>query len=420
MGSIAHSRGLVRSGLLPQAEQRQLEEVLQKIAKQADTPEGFPIQISDEDCHTAIENTLIAELGQVGKKIHLGRSRNDQILTVVRLYGKDILLELRSALLQIIQRLVDFAAEHEFVPMPGRTHMQIAMPSTLGLWADSFAQQLADDYQLLATAWELTNQSPLGAAASYGVPLPLDREFTAGEMGFSRVQRNVLGVNNSRGKIEAITLDACDQVALTLSKLAQDLILFSLPEFGYFSLPDELTSGSSIMPQKKNPDGLELMRARAASISGWAIQIKNIIRSLPSGYNRDFQDTKEPFLRGTRSALECIRIMDLTVEKLVIHPEKLVAGFSDEIYATDDAISLVEQGMSFRDAYQEVGKNMNKVQSRDPKALIDRRTSTGYAGNLGLEIIRSQVQELGQQLKGDQDSHFRAVENCLGEGLRLS
>lgn len=420
MGSIAHSRGLSKAGLLSREEQASLEALLREIAGMADTSQGFPIRREDEDCHTAIEAYLTEKLGQTGKKIHLGRSRNDQVLTMLRLFGKERLIDLRSALLSAASAILHIAQEHEFTPMPGRTHMQVAMPSTIGLWAGAFVQQLLDDYSLLQTAWHLNDQSPLGAAASYGVPLPLDREFTAKTMGFSRVQRNVLAANNGRGKVESIILDALDQVCISLSKIAQDLILFSLPEFGYFSLPDELTSGSSIMPQKKNPDGLELLRARAGSVSGWATQVKNVIRSLPSGYNRDFQDTKEPFLRGTSTALECLQITRLTMEKLTVHPEALKSGFSPDIYATDDAISLVEQGLSFRDAYRQVGMNIEQVQNRNPDDLLHRRQSTGYAGNLGLSSYRETIQGYSDELRAHETVHRGAVRDCLGVEMKLA
>jgi argininosuccinate lyase len=418
-GSVAHTRGLAKVGLLDPQEQRNIEQVIQTIAQQADQA-PIEISISQEDCHTWIEEHLTHMLGDLGKKVHLGRSRNDQVLTTLRLYGKDMILRIRRSLLELIIRLADFAEIHERVPMPGRTHMQIAMPSTLGLWAVAYLEQLLQDYSLIMAVWHITDCSPLGAAASYGVPLPLDREFTQQTLGFAKLFRNPLGANNSRGKIESATLDSLDQIAITLSKLAQDLILFSLPEFGYFSLPDELTSGSSIMPQKKNPDGLELMRARAASISGWATQAKNVIRSLPSGYNRDFQDTKEPFLRGLRTALECITISDLTIEKLVVHPDKLTAGFTSDIYATDDAIALVEQGYTFRDAYKQVGMNLDQVKTRNPEDLLARRTSVGYAGNLGLKLFRNDVDGLIKELTVHEEVHSSAMADCLGGPLRLS
>ena len=198
-----------------------------------------------------------------------------------------------------------------------------------------------DDLLLVKNAYRLNNQSPLGSAASYGVPLPLNRELVADLLGFAKVQNNVLYANNSRGKMESIILDAVDQVVLTLSKLAQDLILFSMPEFQYFTLPDNLCSGSSIMPQKKNPCGLELLRAKAATVSSCTFQIKNIIKALPSGYNRDFQETKEPFLRGANTGLACVQIMDLCIRKVKVNLGKLRAGFIPEIYATDAALDLV-------------------------------------------------------------------------------
>jgi len=419
LGSIAHTRGLAKVGLLPVEEQKALETALRSLARRAQ--EGtVTITVNQEDCHTWIEEALVEELGDPGKKVHLGRSRNDQVLTALRLYGKDMLLRVRSSALDLVERLNGFAKNYERVPMPGRTHMQIAMPSTLGMWANAFAEQLLDDYRLLMAAWILNDKSPLGAAASYGVPLPLDREFTQKSMGFSRLHRNPLAANNSRGKTEAATLDALDHTCLTLSKLAQDLILFSLPEFGYFSLPLELTSGSSIMPQKKNPDGLELLRARSASLSGWAVQIKNIVRSLPSGYNRDFQDTKEPFLRGLKTALECVRIADLTIEKLEVHPDRLKAAFTPEIFATDDAIALVQEGLSFRDAYRKVGTHLEEVQDRNPDELFIHRTSLGYAGNLGLELLNQEIEGFRAQLGLDEKNHLGAIEDCLGPDLRLS
>lgn len=419
MGSVAHSRGLVKAGLLAPEEQAQIEGELRKIAQEALT-RGIVIEVSDEDCHTKIEALLTEALGEAGKKVHLGRSRNDQVLTMIRLYGKDRLLLIRKEILGLCQRLISFAESYKDVPMPGRTHMQVAMPSSLGLWAAAFADQVLDDYHLLVSAWKLLDRSPLGAAASYGTPLPLDREYTARIMGFSELQQNVLAANNSRGKVEATVLDALDHLGISLSKLAQDLILFSLPEFAYFSLPDELTTGSSVMPQKKNPDGLELMRARSAGLSAWASQAKGIIRSLPSGYNRDFQDTKEPFLRALASSLDCVRIMDLSLEKLEVHPENLRKGMSPEIYATDDAFSLVEQGMSFRDAYREVAAGISQVKDRDPVEAIKRRTSLGTSGNLGLERYLEKIKNYLIGWQKDQDQHLQAVRDCLGSDAGLA
>lgn len=267
--------------------------------------------------------------------------------------------------------------------------MQIAMPSSVGLWAGAFAEELADCEKLIEAAFHINNQSPLGAAASYGVPLPLDRKMTADLLGFEKVQNNVLYCNNARGKIESMIIDSLDQVTLTLSKMAQDLIIYSMPEFGYFSLPANLCSGSSIMPQKKNPDGLELLRAKSASVSAASVQIKNVIRSLPTGYNRDFQETKEPLMKAMDTVFDSITIMSLTVSKIEVHRKNLKKGFIPEIYATDEALRLVGKGMSFRDAYKEVGLNIEKLIDEDPETVIASRSYEGTSGNLNLAAVKA-------------------------------
>ncbi len=354
LASIAHARGLMSIGILSEDELSHLEEALQEVIRMGG--EGsFPITAQDEDCHTAIEGFLTNKVGEAGKKIHTGRSRNDQVQTALRLWMREFALKLCRETGSFAKSLLEFAKQHEFVPMPGRTHMQIAMPSSVGLWAASFAEELYDEAQhLMQLSWTL-DQSPLGSAASYGVPLPLDREFVASEMGFSRVQNNVLYANNSRGKFEAMLLDSCDYIALTISKLAQDLILFTLPEFGYFSLPQELCTGSSIMPQKKNPDGLELARSRSALVSSSAMAVKSIIRSLPSGYNRDFQDTKEPLMQGTRATWQLVAIMGRMLSGLVVNEEALTKACVPSLYATDVVLNKVLEGGNFRDSYKDVG-----------------------------------------------------------------
>ena len=345
----------------------------------------FPITLADEDCHTAIEGYLTEKLGDAGKKIHTGRSRNDQVQTALRIYMREAALKLSSAALGFSSALMRLAKENEDVPMPGRTHMQIAMPSSVALWALSFAEETMEEVSMLLDFGKVLDQSPLGSAASYGVTLPLDREYTASLMGFERVQNNVLYANNSRGKFEAMFLDHAEYLALTVSKLAQDLMLFTLPEFGYFSLPRELCTGSSIMPQKKNPDGLELARSRTALISSCSMRVKSIIKALPSGYNRDFQDTKEPLIEGYRSTEELLLIMDEMVSKLEVHPDRLIAACTPELYATDRVMEKVLSGGNFRDSYKDVGLNLDKVEGEDPVSSLRKRTSIGTAGNLGIE-----------------------------------
>jgi len=393
IGSLAHGAMLARIGILRQDEFASLKAGLCRII--AEHNEGkFTITREQEDCHTAIEERLTGLVGDAGKKIHTGRSRNDQVLLALRLYGRSFILDLMEDGISLCRSFLTFSRDHAEVPMPGRTHMQVAMPSSVGLWAGAWAEALLDVLDLLSSVYRIWNQCPLGSAASYGVPLPLDREYVAELLAFPRLQNNVLYANNSRGSFEAILLDALDHLGIVLGKCAEDLILFSMPEFGYFSLPDRLCSGSSIMPQKKNPDGLELVRAKSGSLSACSFRVKSIIRSLPSGYNRDYQETKEPFLKGLGLASSCIRIMKLTIDELRVNEDALKAGFSPEIFATDAALERVRQGESFRDAYREVGLNLKELSNQDPLEAIHKRTSTGTPGNLRLDVPEAKAEEI--------------------------
>lgn len=421
LASIAHARGLASIGLLTEDELSQLEGALQEVIHLR-IDDAFPITAADEDCHTAIEGFLTKKVGEAGKKIHTGRSRNDQVQSALRLWMREFSLKLCRETGSLAKGLLEFAKRHEFVPMPGRTHMQIAMPSSVGLWAASFAEELYDEAQhLMHLSWTF-DQSPLGSAASYGVPLPLDREFVASEMGFSRVQNNVLYANNSRGKFEAMLLDGCDYIALTISKLAQDLILFTLPEFGYFSLPQELCTGSSIMPQKKNPDGLELARSRSALVSSSAMAVKSIIRSLPSGYNRDFQDTKEPLMQGTRATWQLVAIMDRMLSGLVVHEDALTKACVPSLYATDVVLDKVLKGGNFRDSYKDVGLHLSQVEAFDPVQTLRNRTSTGSAGNLGLDdslLFVNLMQEGCEQVLQSYSDAYESLCGITGVGVVL-
>ena len=403
VSGIAHAAMLETIGILTEYEFKSLRNELINIIKLNDSGE-FPILPGDEDCHTAIENYLTAVpvkavLGEAGKKIHTGRSRNDQVIAAIRLYSRAFLIEFQRECLKLTSNLIDFAGTNSNVPMPGRTHMQIAMPSSVGLWAGAYAEGLLDDLSLVAVAYNLNNMCPLGSAASYGVPLPIKREMVAQALGFERVQNNVLYVNNSRGKVESVILDAVEQVMITLSKMAQDLILFSMPEFKYFSLPVELCTGSSIMPQKRNPAALELIRAKAATVSAFSMQIKNIIKGLPSGYNRDFQDTKAPFIKGLNVGINCVRIMDLIIRRIKVNENKLLDGFIPEIFATDKAMELVGRGMPFRDAYRQVGSSLDTLKDEDPYEAIRKKTHTGATGNLGLDASRNRIKEFESLLE---------------------
>ena len=406
LGSIAHAHGLKKLGILSDQELADLETALGEVIALR-LEDRFPITKGDEDCHTAIESFLVKRVGEAGKNIHTGRSRNDQVQTALRLWMREFAYNLAHKSATLANSLFDFAQTHSHVPMPGRTHMQLAMPSSVGLWASAYAEELADEATHLLSIATLLDQSPLGSAASYGVPLDLDRKYTASLMGFSRVQNNVLYANNSRGKFEAILLDGCDYLGLTLSKLAQDLMIFTLPELGYFSLPVELTTGSSIMPQKKNPDGLELARSRSSVISSCAYRVKSIIRSLPSGYNRDFQDTKGPLFEGAKATSLLLEIFEIMIKGLIVDEEALVKGCKPELYATDVVLKRSLEGESFRDIYKDVGLHLDQVESSDPYKALAERTSVGTTGNLNIQrdLLTSVLQESKTRLENLQASY---------------
>ncbi len=393
IASMAHARTIERARVISSDDADHLVAELIAIAQDA---ESGAVQIPREleDGHTLIESRLTERLGEAGKRIHTGRSRNDQVIAAERLYGREALWQVQDAATELVAVLLECAQEHSRTPMAGRTHMQIAMPSTFGLWAAAVAEAIVDDLELTVSARRHCDRSPLGAAASYGVPIDLDRRYTADLLGFERVQNNVLAVNNSRGKMESVVLDSLESIMLTLSKFASDLILFSLPEFGYVELPMELCSGSSIMPQKRNPDVLELMRARAGTVGGQAASVKNIIRSLPSGYNRDFQDTKEPFLRGLETTLLSLRVATRTVERMTVHPDALAGGLSPELYATDAAFARVRDGESFRDAYRYVGTHMDELEQWSFENALAGRSSVGSPGNPNFAAAQQALDEL--------------------------
>ena len=418
IASIAHAKMLASINILTEDEYKKLTNELLNIIELANK-NNFKLNHSDEDCHTAIENYLIKKTGATGKKIHTGRSRNDQVLAALRLFSRDFLIQFQENLLFLINTLLSFAEKNKNIPMPGRTHMQIAMPSSVGLWAGAYAEQLLDDFNIIKTAYNLNNMCPLGSAASYGVPLPINRELVSDLLGFNKVQNNVLYVNNSRGKIESIITDALSQVILSLSKIAQDLILFSLPEFGYFSLPAEICTGSSIMPQKKNPDGLELIRAKAHTVCACSNQIKSIISSLPSGYNRDFQETKDPFMKAIDTSMGCLILMITILERIEVNKANLLSGFTPAIFATEAAFKLVREGIPFRDAYSRISKSLNQLDEYDPVLSIKKMNYTGTTGNLGLTIALNTLEIRKKSLKEKKNKIRNKIKELTGCEINL-
>ena len=356
IASIAHAKMLHKIKLLSNEEVTKLVKALNEIIKLNESGK-FVINQEDEDCHTAIENYLTAKLGIIGKKIHTARSRNDQVLTALRLFEKEELSAVKMQLLALKKALVKKINEHGNVPLPGYTHMQKAMPSSVKTWLGCFVYSIDDNITQLDAAAKLIDQCPLGTAAGFGVPVfKLDRKFVSEQLGFSKVMANPIYAQMSRGKFEAVIIDVLTQVMFDLNKLSSDLILFSMKEFGYVSLPKEFCTGSSIMPQKKNPDVLELVRGKYHIVLGESFKVKSIVGNLMSGYNRDMQLTKEPLMNSLDITKQSISIMALIINGISINKEKCKAAMTPELYATEEAYILVKKGMSFRDAYKMVGE----------------------------------------------------------------
>lgn len=375
---------------------------------------AFEITLDDQDVHLAVERTLTEQLGDLGKRIHTARSRNDQVALDLRLFAKEQLLDAMSEALTLASALKDFAQTHDGIPMVGRTHMQPAMPSSVGLWASSYTEALLDDLALLQNAYAFNDQCPLGSAASYGVPLPIDREKTARLLGFAKPVHNVLYANNARGKNESVVLFALSQVMLTLSRLAQDLMLFTMPEFAYFRLPAEYCTGSSIMPQKKNPDVLELIRAKASRVMGDALAVYDIVKAAPSGYNRDLQEAKEPFMAGLRTTRASVRVMTLMIQGLEIDQVALLSAFKPDVFATDRALELVAEGMPFRDAYHHVKAHLEELDQMDPYAVIAQKTHLGGTAGLDYAAYGERLQKMEQGVIDARNTYHAAVSHLLG------
>lgn len=408
VGSIAHVRMLGRIGILRSGEVARLRRELLSI-RALHAAGRFTIRLADEDGHTAIERHLTRRLGDLGRKVHTGRSRNDQVLTALRLYGREVVLNVTGAALAVGSSAARFAARHERTPMPGYTHTRRAMPSSFGFWAAAFAEAIIDDVAGLRGAFDLLDQCPLGSAAGFGTALPLDRALTARLLGFSRVQRNAQHVQNSRGKIEAAALAACTQPLATAHRLATDLIWYSTPEFGFVRLPDRFCTGSSLMPNKKNPDVLELVRATYATVCADEFRIKSLLAGLPSGYNRDLQLTKEPFLRGLRASRDALAIAAHVLDGVEVDADRARAACTPEIFATDAALAAARRGVPFRKAYRATAAALGRLVAPDPVANIAAKRHAGAPGNLDLRTTRAALGAQGRWV----DSTRRRIARVL-------
>lgn len=382
-GSAAHARMLSAVGLLGDDDAARLIDALQEISEQARIG-SFAIAAEQEDCHTAIEQALVAACGDAGKRIHLGRSRNDQVQLALRLWMRARLFEGVNAVGNLATALVAFGHAHRDAPMPGYTHLRRAMPSSAGQWASSFAEGLLEELEAAWGVYRRLDRCPLGAAAGFGVPVPLDREQVAAALGFSRVQRSTIDVQNSRGRHELALTGWLVSVSLTVEKLCWDLALYSSEEYGWFRIPDAFTTGSSIMPQKRNPDVLELGRARCRELRGRHATIASIAGGLPSSYHRDFQLLKQPLFATVSDALATITVLTRVVEGLGFDAAKGAAACGDDLFAAHEAVRRVGAGATFRDAYREVAA---ELLDGSFKAGADNMQSTHTGGlhALGLD-----------------------------------
>ncbi len=389
IASKAHAKMLGKIGLITSDETDALVNELDGIGKSI--AEGtFTIEDSFEDMHSKIEFLLTEKLGDTGKKIHTARSRNDQVLVAMHLYLKAELSEIKSQTKTLFDLLMDLAEKHKTILLPGYTHLQIAMPSSFGLWFSAYAESLIDDLYFIDAAYKVADQNPLGSAAGYGSSFAIDRSFTTQEMGFETMKFNVVAAQMGRGKVEKATAFGIANIAATLSKMAMDICLYMSQNFDFISFPDELTTGSSIMPHKKNPDVFELVRGKCNKLQSIPNQLTLVINNLPSGYHRDLQLVKEIIVPAIQDMKACLEILTFSLKEIRINENIIEDPKYDYLFSVDTLNELVQNGMPFRDAYKKMGEEI-KAGTFTPKRDI-KHTHKGSLGNLCLDEIRKKLE----------------------------
>ncbi|MGB5376647.1 argininosuccinate lyase [Muriicola sp.] len=389
--SIAHANMLCSIGLLTKEENVALmvalEEILDSIYKGT-----FTIEDSFEDMHSKIEFLLIQKLGDTGKKIHTARSRNDQVLVAMQLFIKEELGSIKTQVNELFEILLQLAETNKQVLLPGYTHLQVAMPSSFGLWFSAYAESLIDDLIFIEAALRIADQNPLGSAAGYGSSFPIDREMTGTELGFSTLKYNVVAAQMGRGKVEKATAVGMASIASTLSKLSMDICLYMSQNFNFISFPDDLTTGSSIMPHKKNPDVFELVRGKCNIIQALPNELTLLLTNLPSGYHRDLQLTKNSLLPALQELKACLDILTFSLPKVVVRKDILEDPKYSLMFTVDALNELVLQGIPFRDAYKQIALLVEEGKFTSPKDA--KHTHQGSMGNLCLEEIRDKMKRL--------------------------
>ena len=390
IGSKAHIRMLESIGLLTADELGILTEALDKILDEIETGQ-FRLEDDVEDIHSQVELLLTRRLGDVGKKIHSGRSRNDQVLTDIKLFLRDELLKIRDEVLELFGILQGLSEKYKDVMLPGYTHGQVAMPSSFGLWFGAYAEAMADDMYMIRGAYHLVNQNPLGSAAGYGSSFPLDREMTTRLLEFESPDYNVIAAQLSRGKAEKAVASAAGSLALTLNKFASDCCMYMCPNFGFISFPDELTTGSSIMPHKKNPDVWEIIRGNCNRILSAENEIAMLCSNMPHGYHRDFQLLKDILFPVLELMHKCIRMTGFMLHEIKVNGNILDSSVYDYLFTVEEVNRRALAGMPFRDAYKSVGIEVNEGKFHADKSV--HHTHEGSIGNLCNDRIAAKMKK---------------------------
>lgn len=395
-GSMAHIRMLDKIGLLKKEELDLLIPALQDIADSIERGE-FVIEEGVEDVHSQVEFILTSRLGDVGKKIHSGRSRNDQVLVDLKLFFRDEIMHISNAVERLFKLLLELSEKHADKLMPGYTHLQVAMPSSFGLWFGAYAETLIDDMRLLKAAYEIVDQNPLGSAAGYGSSFPLDREMTTELLGFAYPHYNVVAAQISRGKTERALAVAVAAFAATLGHLAMDVCMWMCNNFGFVSFPDEFTTGSSIMPHKKNPDVFEIMRGKCNRLQSVPNELTILTANLPLGYNRDLQLMKDIMFPATSELINCLDMATFMLGNIHIKDDILEDPRYDYIFTVEDVNRLVLQGMPFRDAYREIGMAVQEKRYVPTREV--HHSHLGSLGNLANEKIAAKMKDVMNGIK---------------------
>ncbi|WP_026954024.1 argininosuccinate lyase [Algoriphagus vanfongensis] len=408
LGSMAHAHMLAKIGLLTDEENEILQKGLKEIYLEIEAGD-FVIEPGVEDVHSQVEFLLTSRYGDVGKKLHSGRSRNDQVLVDLKLYYRDAIRGLVKASSDLSSLLLELAEKHKKDLMPGYTHTQLAMPSSFGLWFGAFAEGISEDLGLLKAAFDLTNKNPLGSAAGYGSSFPLDRTLTTQLLGFADLHHNVINAQNSRGKTERTLGFAVAGMAGTLNRLADDVCLFMNQHFGFIKFPDELTTGSSIMPHKKNPDVFELIRAKTNQIQAVPNTIALLLTNSTTGYHRDLQLLKEEIFPAIDSLQSCIEMTTFMLKSIQIKSGILKDSFYKHLFSVEVVNELVLKGMPFRDAYKKVGLDIEKDDFAPDQSQLNH-SHEGSIGNLNLSEIQEKLEKAVHEFQFEKiDTAFQAL-----------